>query len=617
MARKRSDPRLDRQAERRLMTAMAVAMVATMAVLGVVYLALWASAADDLSRLLPASTRAYAASPAPWAATTRALGLPIWRDREAMQAAVLRDGYLTNEQDGEIAGLPVESVRELVRTMDSIAAAVVPTSEGDSLLVFVELQDSTQRKRALARLAPALESVDRRVGFRIDKIRSRAWHTLTGSDIDPPRVVDLDPWIVLSWGPPGGLEELLEARVEGRRDALFRRAGFDLGRDDRGDLRLAIDARSAWRLFAGATEPRPGGLIDFLDLVTVGARVDRGRDLLTLRAEISDRELTRMLAKGLSRAEHPMVARAPSDTLFVLSATGPEIAPLVAVLRTLLFRLRRDFLPSADVDAVAANILAAASELPAMQVEAAFPNEICLFALPDPDDPLAAPKPVVLIHSPAIEAIALHLADSIPSHFGDGYAHGQVVHRDERLHLERRHPSSTEPDAAPELRLAWRQRGGLIELAPDVATLDRFAETTRTIADTPRLAAALQGLPVESGLLWIGDRRLLSLADGRMAALLQDRLRPDFSFGATLDVDGADLVLRANVGLWTLATAVASGSRSEVDAFSLIDLDPQCRQAYEAFCTLYPRAAPCRPLSLGRRARLEEVCRELNRRSGR
>ena len=88
------------------MTAMALAIV-TMAALGIVYLALWAGAADDLTRLLPASTRAYASVPAPWAAMTRTLAMPIWQDRAKLQSQVLRDGYLAGERTGEIAGLPL------------------------------------------------------------------------------------------------------------------------------------------------------------------------------------------------------------------------------------------------------------------------------------------------------------------------------------------------------------------------------------------------------------------------------------------------------------------------------------------------------------------------------
>jgi len=591
------------------MTAMALAIIVMMATLGVVYLALWAGAADDLTRLLPASTRAYAAAPSPWAAMTRTLAMPIWQDRAELQAQVLRDGYLAGERTGEIAGVPLESVREIMRGMDSVEMALVPTAEGDSLLVFVELRDTTQRKRAFARLAPLLETIDRRVGFRVDKIRRRPWQGLVGADIEPPRVVDMEPWIILSWGSPIGLEELLDARVEGRGDALYRRDGFALKSSNGGNLRLAIDASSAWRLFATAAEPPPGGLVEYLDLLTVEARAEDASDILTLRAEITDRDLARTLTTGLRKAEHKLAAIAPAEALFVISATGDDLSALVEVMRGLVFRLQRDFAPSAGTGALTTNLIAAAADLPPGG------GEIALVGMPF-ETPEAFMSPLVLVRATTPDALAERLATSMPSRFGDGFAHGEVMHQGTLLHLEIPHPIEPAPtaaptpeaDADPDIRLAWRVRNGILEIAPTVAILDRFAASPRALGETPRLAAARRGLPREAAVMWIADRRVLTRPGAPLLALLGERLRPDFNFGMTLDAIGDHLALRSNLGLWTLATAVASGSRKEIDTFALPGLEPRCREAYDAFCTLYPNAVPCRPFALGRLTRIEAVC---------
>ena len=66
MPTQRAEPRSDKSADRLLLTAMALTMIVAMAALGIVYLTVWSTAADDLTRLLPASTRSYAAAPAPW-----------------------------------------------------------------------------------------------------------------------------------------------------------------------------------------------------------------------------------------------------------------------------------------------------------------------------------------------------------------------------------------------------------------------------------------------------------------------------------------------------------------------------------------------------------------------
>jgi len=172
-------------------------------------------------------------------------------------------------------------------------------------------------------------------------------------------------------------------------------------------------------------------------------------------------------------------------------------------------------------------------------------------------------------------------------------------------------PVGDPPQPVVDVGLAWRVRQGLLEIAPSVAMLDRFADAPRRLRDTPRLAAARRGLPEESAVFWIGDRRLLAQSQVPLLGLLADRLREDFTFGMTLDALEDHLALRSNLGLWTLATAVASGSRKEIDSFALPDLEPRCRQAYDAFCTLYPDAVPCRPFMLGRRARLSAVCAAL------
>ncbi len=616
--------RSDRVAGRRLLTAMALGIVALMAALGFVYLALWSSAADDLTRLLPASTRAYAASPAPWSAMTRSLALPVWRDPATLSAEVLRDGYLASERAGEIGGLPVEALRELVRTMDSLELALVPTADGDTLLVFVELGDTTQKKRALARLAPLLETVDRRVGFRVDKIRRRAWHTFTGTDVEPPRVVDMDPWIILSWGSPTGLEDLLETRVAGRRDNLSRRPGFVLSPGDgAGDLELAIDAHSAWRVLSrDHPEPRPGGLFEYLDLLTFASRVTPVADLLEVRAEITDADLTRTLARGLRRASHELAAIAPADALLVAAATGDDLPSLVAVLQSLALRVQRDLAPDLALDPVFTQLVAAAASLPVRAPSTDDPTrppsaaafEIALVALPA-GRPGQAPEPLLLVRTPALTELADHLTAALPERLGDGFSHGEVLHGGALLHLVLAHAAGTDtvrPDAlADSQRLAWRVRNGLIELAPSLATLERFAATQRTLAMTPRFANAMRDLPGESAVVFIGVRDLLARSGAPLLELLADRLHPDFAFGVTLDVGPDHLAIRSNLGLWSLATAIASGDRAEIDAFSLPGLDPRCRAAYDAFCALYPDAVPCRPFSLGRRARIDAVCRQL------
>lgn len=614
----RTDPRSDRGHERRLLTLIALGILLLGIGLGGIYLTLWSSAAKDLTRLLPASTRAYASSPAPWAAMTRTLGLPIWRDHDALEKGVLATGYLQSENAGDLSGIPVGVVREILRSVDGLEVALVPVSPrsggtdaspgGQTLLLFVDIQDATQRKRITAKLKPLLETVDRRVGIRIDTIRRHLWQRLVSVDIEPPRVVELDPWLVFAWGAPIGLDEVLDARVGGRRDALYRRPGFAPG--ERTGLRLAVDAGSAWALLAERPEPPPGGLVEFLDLVTISARSGEAPakdDLTTLTAEVSDRELVAALKRGLAPARHELIGLAPDDALFVLSATGDDLAALVDVLRSLAFRLQRDFYPSAEPSALITTLVAAAADLPQGG------GELALVALPVPGkEGERAFEPVILLRTAAPELAEATLAKTLPERLGDGFAHGEVLHRGERLHLAVPHADLGEPERGESRTLAWRVRRGLLELAGSVDTLDRFARVTRTLGESGRLGEVVRrGDGRESALVIVADARVMDLTQDPLLRLLRTRLKDDLLLSATLDAVDDRLELRTNIGLWTLGTALASASRSELDALLLRGLAPRCREAFDAFCTLYPRAVPCRPLALGRRARIDQVCAAL------
>lgn len=603
----RTDPRSDRGHERRLLTLIALGILLLAIGLGGIYLTLWSSAAKDLTRLLPASTRAWASSPSPWAAMTRAASLPIWRDREDLEKRVLATGYLQSESAGDLSGIPVGLVREILRSADGLEVALVPSAGGQTLLLFVDIRDTTQRKRVLSKLKPLLETVDRKVGIRIDTIRRHLWQRLVSVDIEPPRVVELDPWLVFSWGAPIGLDEVLDARVGGRRDALYRRPGFAV--TERTGLRLAVDAGSAWTLLADRPEPPPGGLVEFLDLVTISARAADASaqdDPATLTAEVSDRELVAALKRGLAPARHELVALAPDDALFVVSATGDDLAALVDVLRSLVFRLQRDFFPSAEPSALVTTLVAAAADLPPGG------GELALVGLPggDGEPPF---EPLLLLRTAAPETAEATLARTLPERLGDGFSRGEVLHRGERLHLAVPHTSAPgEPDRTDGRVLAWRVRRGLVEVAGSVEVLDRFARETRTLGESGRLAPVVRRADGrESALLVVADPRTLDLAKEPLFTLLRSRLKDDVLLSMTLDAVDDRLELRSSVGVWTLLAVLASADRSELDSLLLRGLAPRCREAFDAFCTLYPRAIPCRPLALGRRARIDQVCAAL------
>lgn len=608
------DGRQDRIGARTLLNTIAFGILALSAIMGIIYLDVWQGASKDLSKLLPASTRTHATTQNPLAGLERALTLKTWRDPAAMRTAVTSSGLWREErtepnqsrpcpgcQLTDLAGIPIDVARELLRAMDGVEVAVVPASDGVGLLLFVELRDPSARKRILTRLRPSLETVDREVGFRIDRLRPRPWASLIGFDVDPPRLADMEPWLVFSWGAPTPLEELLGARVGGRHDALRRRFKRPAPRRQ-GDapLSLVVDARSAWQIATG-TEPRPGGLIEYLDLMTLTARIEGPFDPLELQVEVSDRDLAQRLSSALARGPHPLLERLPRESLVALSVRGDDLPVLGTTTAQMLALLSRDAGLALDADIPLSPLLSLFDLPPALENLLAelpsAPSELVFAILPG-SAPESRHTPVILVRSSTPDAAESALATGIPRWLGDDWAHGEVIHEGRRLYLERPHGQGP--------GLAWWLREGVIEIATSFETLHRL-ETT-----TSRLELSGLGLEAPSGVTAVFRPELFP-AGHPLTAILRDRLRDDTLILATLDASADRLTLRANTGLWTLLTALVSASPRELDALLLHHLPPACRKAYEAFCELYPRAAPCQPMALGRLPHIEAVCEGIAR----
>jgi hypothetical protein len=615
-----SDRRHDRLSDRTLLTAIAIGVLTLGALLGVIYLGLWQGASEDLSRLLPASTRTHAMTDNLLLGLQRTLSLGAWRDPAKMRVSLSESGLWSDTPQADLktrvpsarpcigcnitdlGGVPIDVARDLLLAMDGFEVALVPAGDESALLVFVELRDPAARKRVLARLRPHLETVDREVGFRIDRLRPRPWASLIGFDIDPPRLVDMEPWLILSWGSPVPLEELLEARVGGRFDALHRRSGFSrLGGMRRGEhpLRLVVDARSAWQIVSGG-EPRAGGLIEYLDLMTLTASIVGTTDPLELLIEISDRDLGRRLSNALSRGPHPLLERVPQDALLALALRGDDLPGLANATALLASQLARDFGAVMDEEPALTTLLSGLGVPPGLEELLselpAAPGEI-VFTLVPGALPRDTPELIVLLRSSTPDALENALATAIPRWLGDGWAHGEVTRLGERLYIERPHGTGTP--------ITWRLRDGVVELATSVETLERLASNpTLTLSTLPL------GIDTTSGVAALFRPSLLATTHP-LSTLIRDRLRDDFLIVVTLDANLERLTLRSNTGLWTLLGALASATPDELDTLMLGHLTPECRQAYEAFCKVYPAAAPCQPLAFGRTAHIAEVCRGL------
>jgi hypothetical protein len=598
----RPDPRLERPQVRHLLIGIALAIIALSSALGIAYVGLWQRASEDLTRLLPATTRAYAQVSAPWASMLRALRRTPWRDLGTMREQLQRDGYLAGAPSGDLAGLPLDIIRDTLRAASSLEIAVVPSGAGDTVMAFVELSDAPQRRRILSRLRPTLETIDRHAGFRIDRVRANEWSRYLGYSPLRPMFVEMSPWIIFSWGNAQGLEDLLDARVGGIHESIHRRPGFveRNASDAPRPLRVAIDAASAWRLVSDEPTPRAGGIVEQLDLLTFEHRSDGLRDYLSIDAELSDATFASTLGGTLApiAVRDPLEGHGPADAIAALSFSSPRLDSLVQTLSLVDFALRRDFAPSARLSGLSTALRTASERLPPA------PVEIAIFALPEPS---GETRPLVMVRTASPEALDEALVAHWPPLFGDGFAHGELTVAGSVIRVER--PEFT--DATDSDGVAWRLRNGILEFALTPATLLRSDAAQGRLADMPTFAQATRELPPSSAVRLFAPTEALERL-GPLGRLLSARLAPKHWLGLGLDVVGDHLEVRATLGLWPLIATLASASRDELDALTLATLTPPCAARMAAFCTLYPGAFPCRPLATDRIAHIQEVCGDAN-----
>ncbi|MFT7579063.1 MAG: hypothetical protein ACI9MR_000725 [Myxococcota bacterium] len=610
----------------RLLIAIAITILVTSGVSGLIYLRLWNHAGQDLTRLLPDDVSVYAATDAPWETIQQAIKLPQWRSPEALQAASARTGFLASGAVDHIAGVPMTLLREaqLLKATTRIEIAWVPTDEQPTLMLFVEIPDLVQRKRFTSRLQDRLETVDRHAGFRIEALWQSPWRQLVEQDIDAPRVIVMDPYIVFAWGADGGLEELVEARVGGRSDNL--RAASVRGID--GVASRLVDAQ-----LSGSVSPRaiwdavrpPGSrgrstMVDNVDLIRVAASVTDTHETVSVDVRTHRMNRVTQLQRALAPAPLGLIDRVPADAKLVVGASVRDPQTVAAVARDLLGVTLADvFDPAREASpregehfpaslALMEEILGAVTIL-APEVTGALAGEF-VWSLHGDD----AAKSWVLIARFERPALAEQtLEQLLPSLLQTDLAYGRVRHGDEVLHLVRQ-ANSSGADDDPEEVLAWRVREGLLEIAPRVRVLDALALTQKrgeTLAAKRRARNALEPLEADPAVTILADPAFLSRLALPVLTEASMLLRPDFLVAATVHLESGWIRLASNVGPWSMVAVVSAADAPTLDRWVLAGLSDSCRAAYGALCDRYPEAVVCRPLAFGRRARLEAACASL------
>lgn len=595
-ARRRATPGV-----RTLMTWIALAIIVLTVVSGLAYQALWLRAGEDPARLLPRDTSAYVSSSQLGDSATRARALDRWRDAAVVEPEMVR--LLETDGAAEVAGLPLGFVLSLVPNAASLQVALVPTPNGPTILGFLGLSESRDRALVRDQLDPLRERAGRHVGFTVDEVRHSPWQRYAGVDGDAPWVVEMDPHLVFAWGAYDGLEDLLDARVAGREDAIRRRDGYrPIAGEDTvdGEIRATFDPRALWSAVVGESTRTGGRLIDAVSLVTVTSRVTGDDEVAEIQAKVRDRSGRAALPIALRKTNHGVRDHLPSDADIALSLATDDPFTLAAGLRTVLTRLSEE-LDEPRLETLFRRLLDVEVERVRIDWEVAtsFAGEIGVAAWLDKDRIRWAivgrwEQPLVCEQA---------MTRLLPFILGDDLAYGRVIEDGRPIHLVRE-PDRLRSDDGEEL--AWALMDDVIIVAPDLATLRMMTSSQNTMG-----SPVARGLPTETELAVTASPKLLKRLGTAWTTMIGDALRPDFRLGMTLEVNGSWLEFTANMGMWSTMLPLMAADASRFDDLTLPGLDPRCRAAHDAMCERFPNAVPCHAFQVGRADRIARACRAL------
>jgi hypothetical protein len=340
----------DSRAERRtILVVLAGLIIATSVGVGLVYLAVFQSTAADLTRILPDRTATWLGLHLPRAALASLAELPIWREAGRLDALASwhPNQVLMRQADdagaADVAGLPAPLVRDLVLASERVEFAWIPAAAdgalGEAFVAFVAVPDASLGRRLRTRLEAHARPVERFLGYRIDAVTAPLWQRWLGADGSAPRVVFMDPWIVIAWGDAGVLADLLTARVEGREDPIRRRPGLDpeMIAGPRPGIATLGGALAPATVIEEAADPSRTDLLEGAmgslarvptfagGPISVASTLAAGGEVARFRGALGESAWPTRLALATTPSRHELIAAGPPESLLAvsLSTTDP------------------------------------------------------------------------------------------------------------------------------------------------------------------------------------------------------------------------------------------------------------------------------------------------------
>lgn len=593
---------------------LAVFVLVAAALGGVVYQQVWVDSGGEVTRLVPASTPAFATIPRPFEQLTRARELERFADPAELEHIAQTAGPFADGAAGSFAGVPLSVLRRLLVSADALRIATQASPGGTSVLLFFEITSQRERRVLQGQLASLLVTTGRTMGHPIESFRGDRGPIPWADEGRRTRLVELDPHIVLGFGSADGLEDVIAARVTGRSQPIARREGFDVDAEQAGEpLWAAFDP--AWvadiaRPLVDLAISDPVGfrlsVVERVRAVVLTDTFEDGEERLAVRLDTRGGALTESLRPALRGSTHTLLRSLPLVPRLAVSVSlespGAGLAAMIRILPRAAAMLvdaegpgERSFI---------ARFTAVMATVEATNLERAFRGE-AVWALPALG--MEGPEWLLAVEV-ADSAVAEGVIESmVAAALGPDWRFGTVFGEGSAWHIAEPDDGGVGP--ASQRRLVWRVFDGLAIFAPSVVAIEAVAGWSRDGA--PPLASlerALRPLPPRPTVVVVGDVATLNAAGPKGIELVTSKLRPDFLAAASADLAPDALRLVTNIGAFTALGAFAATERAALDTLVGAELPPECAAAMQMLCRSRPLAFLCEPFATGRRARLADAC---------
>jgi hypothetical protein len=581
---------------------------------GVVYQQVWVDSGGEVTRLVPASTPAFATIPRPFEQLARARELERFADPAVMEHIAQTAGPFADGGGGSFAGVPLSVLRRLLISADALRIVTQASPGGTSVLLFFEITSQRERRVLQGQLAPLLVTTGRTMGHPIESFRGDRGPIPWTDESRRTRLVELEPHLVLGFGTVDGVEDLIAARVTGRSQPIAKREGFDASAEQAGDpLWAALDP--AWiadiaRPLVDRAIGDPVGfrlsVVERVRAVVMTDTFEGGEEQLALRLDTREGALTESLRPALRGSTHTLLRGLPVTPRVAVSVSlespGAGLAAITRILPRAAAMLVDAEAPGER--SMVARYTAVMAAVEGASLERAFRGE-AVWVLPAPE--LDGPEWLLAVEV-ADSALAEGVIESmVAAALGPDWRFGTVFGEGSAWHIAE--PDDGDEGAVSARRLVWRVFDGLAIFAPSVVAIEAVSGWSRDGA--PPLAAlerALRPLPPRPTVIVLGDVTALNAVGPKGIEFVTSKLRSDFLAAASLDLRPDELRLVSNIGAFTAIGAFVATERAALDTFVGAELPSECASAMQWLCRSRPLAFLCEPFAASRRARLADAC---------